>query len=1054
MPQDRTSTPTRRQKTSSPDSDEEFPSSLPLPTAEAPMDVDEEPEPSHRARRPASASSRGKSSPTKAASKTVVRAQSPDESHAEQSPTPDDSVELNLADHRLPSWALPAHFPKFKIRSDPSNPALSQHITFRPFTNVEVMETFKDPWQVKSRLEDSHPSIFDNPAYKISDTGKWLEHIAHGDTSVGRYCRIFNDLRIRLLVFLFRFPAALDPPETPDDPNHPIFTPSEPKPERPVFVSRSLDLPDPAVGTLSFQEFQKIYNKNAETRARHEADEMARFAQLDTDYQSALEKWEVMASEHRRNVPLIRAQQVKVLRMYQACREDIIDRMEREANTVGEYAYHVASRALSRPANARATLSRTPVASSLSVPIPSIPSKRGHEEIDDVPTPPIAAFTGAQSDSDKERSASVTRVVPLGKGKGKASMPLPSRGSRVEASNVSHVAPGTALSARPETSSAGSFLGAGASVAGLSTIDEGTSFAEGGASSTQQEGTFDVDAWHEAHNPFTQPPFQQDIVLNANRTKAVVSHGWQLDPVNPLFLARLAPYGVLGSQMPSWAVVSRAKGCTDCHRGRSTCVRLVLSGARPVMSCQRCRVKNRTCVMSTSGFDFTLTALILTPLSGFLQDQVISAMNAELIDLYTDTILSVFTPLTRIDVVSRIMSRAIVHRQNARLREGRAPRADLPNVEVPLEHRVDVLVRPGAGRQEFLERSCVPFQGTQYGDRRHRLSLPDRQSPIDATTYLTHMLEDVVDRISAGAQRMGGSFGQRISQAFLPERRVVVPEDFEVGDRPLDFGGFLAAGEVRQPPPHPPILPSDAELSEFPSTYHFRSEVSIREASPTDTPMEGSPAPLVAGGFDTSEEDSAHEDDSAREDDSAGEAPPWPPARCGRVRGSLPPIDKELRDMTPPSTSAAFTSVPATPSNSSQTSFARVGSAGTFGGPRFDAASFDTTPTPQASGSALVGSSVRRISALEMTPLTPLSARRVSSCGILLPPQIVTNPRVLPPPSPVRAASVGAADEVSFDEFETSEACCVNGASVGSVESGGAVTGSSVRLEAEDVDMD
>jgi hypothetical protein len=150
------------------------------------MDVDEEPESSHRARCPASASSRGKSSPTKAASKTVVRAQSPDESRAERSPTPDDSVELNLAEHRLPSWALPAHFPKFKIRSDPSNPAPSQHVTFRPYTDVEVMETFKDPRQVKSRLEDSHPSVFDNPAYKISDTGKWLEHIAHGDTSVGQ----------------------------------------------------------------------------------------------------------------------------------------------------------------------------------------------------------------------------------------------------------------------------------------------------------------------------------------------------------------------------------------------------------------------------------------------------------------------------------------------------------------------------------------------------------------------------------------------------------------------------------------------------------------------------------------------------------------------------------------------------------------------------------------------------------------------------------------------------------------------------------------------------
>jgi hypothetical protein len=454
---------------------------------------------------------------------------------------PDDSVELDLGDHKLPSWALLAHFPKFKIRIDPSNPSPSQRITFCPFTDVEVMETFKDPRQVKSRLKDSHPSIFDNPAYKISDTGRWLEHIAHGNPSIRWYCRIFNDLRIHLLVFLFRFPAALDPPETPDDPNHPIFTSSKPKPERPVFVSRSLDLPDPAVGTMSFQEFQKVYTQNAETRARHEADEMAWFAQLESDYQAALEKWEAMADRHRCDVPIVRAEQVEVLRLYQACCEDIIDRMEREANTVGEYAYHVASCALSRPTNARTTLSCTPVTSSSSVPNPSIPSKRGHEEIDDVPTPPIAVFTSVQSDSDEERSASVTRMGPPGKGKVKTSTPLPSRGSRVEASNMSRIPPGAALSARPEMSSTGSFLGVGASAAGPSTTDEGTSFAEGRTSSSQQEAPFDVDAWHEAHNPFTQPPFQQDIVLNANGTRVVVSHGWQLDPVNPCFLGVSPP---------------------------------------------------------------------------------------------------------------------------------------------------------------------------------------------------------------------------------------------------------------------------------------------------------------------------------------------------------------------------------------------------------------------------------------------------------------------------------------------------------------------------------
>ncbi|KAJ7904783.1 hypothetical protein B0H14DRAFT_3421537 [Mycena olivaceomarginata] len=185
---------------------------------------------------------------------------------AERSPTPDDSVELNLADHSSPSWALPAHFPKFKIRSDTLEPC-----------SIAARQV---------RLEDSHPSVFDNPAYKISDTGKWLEHIAHGDTSVG----------------------ALDPPETPDDPNHPIFTPSEPKPERPVFVSRPLDLPDPRWGRRRFRSFQKIYNQNAETRARHEADEMARFGSSTRTTKLPSRREGTMADRHRRDVPIIRAE--------------------------------------------------------------------------------------------------------------------------------------------------------------------------------------------------------------------------------------------------------------------------------------------------------------------------------------------------------------------------------------------------------------------------------------------------------------------------------------------------------------------------------------------------------------------------------------------------------------------------------------------------------------------------------------------------------------------------------------------------------------------------
>ncbi|KAJ7793117.1 hypothetical protein B0H14DRAFT_2623193 [Mycena olivaceomarginata] len=319
--------------------------------------------------------------------------------------------------------------------------------------------------------------------------------------------------------------------------------------------------------------------------------------------------------------------------------------------------------------------------------------------------------------------------------------------------------------------------------------------------------------------------------------------------------------------------------------------------------------------------------------------------------------------------------------------------------------------------------------------------------PSDAATYLTHILEDVVKRISAGARDMGGSFGQRVLQAFLPDHRVELPEGFEAGDRPLELVGFIAGGDVQPPLLHPPILPSESELSRFPSTYHFGGEVHahLEEKYPgglayrhADGRVTG---PLVAGGFDTSEDDSVREDNSAREDDTAGEVPPWPhsdvshpAARCGRPRSSLPLIDEESRDMTPPSSSVAFMSVPTMPSNSSQTSFTSLGSTETFGGPRFVAASFETTPTPQAGGSLLVGSSVGRFSALDTTPLVLSTVQRASSPGC--------------------TASVDEGSAGSFRELETRDANDVNGASGGSIESGGAVAGSLAGAGVEDVDME
>jgi hypothetical protein len=48
--------------------------------------------------------------------------------------------------------------------------------------DVDIMETFKDPRLVKSRLEDSPPKVFDNPAYHISATGNGCRSLQKATT--------------------------------------------------------------------------------------------------------------------------------------------------------------------------------------------------------------------------------------------------------------------------------------------------------------------------------------------------------------------------------------------------------------------------------------------------------------------------------------------------------------------------------------------------------------------------------------------------------------------------------------------------------------------------------------------------------------------------------------------------------------------------------------------------------------------------------------------------------------------------------------------------------
>ncbi|KAJ7843395.1 hypothetical protein B0H14DRAFT_2585715 [Mycena olivaceomarginata] len=988
------------EKTTSPDLDDKFPSSLSIPANSGEMNVDEESTPPRRSRTFAPSPSRGQMSPIRSPSKSARRTKSPSAAAPLCAATPDKTVMLDLSERQLPGWAIPEHIPDFTIRRDPTVPRPDRHTSYQFLSDVEIMESFKDPNLVECRLEDSPPEVFDNPAYLISERGKWLQRLADGDHSIEWYCRVYNGMHVRLLTFLHRFPAPLDPPELPADPNDLFYDYTEPRPKHKVFEGCVLKLSEPGNECALFEEYQEVTARNTRIRQQHEADEAARFRELAAKYTAELKTWESRGDEYRHQLPIVRTHQVETLALYQADRTKILDRIHWEGNTVGEYAYHLASRALLLSSRSRTGLSRISGTSSTSAPTAAFRSITVPANVDDVPTPPIAAFADGDSGSGEDRPSEVTRVGPPGKGKIKAAASsLWLGGSSRAVSGAPHVGEGP----------------------------EARSFQVGDAT------PYNAEAWHAAHNPFDKHPFQTEVVLNTNGTKAVVSHGWRVDPVNPCFLTRLAPYGILRTQVPAIVVVTRATGCVECHETQTGCVRIQNAGTPLVASCQRCRVKNHTCVTFKGQFDFTLT------------DHVISVVNTELLDMYADGLLAVFSLFTGIDIASRLIARSIIYRQDALLEGRRAPRSDTPTAEEPIERRVDILLREGCGHESYIEHSLFPFRGAQFGDRQHQLPLPVTQDANDAGTYMTHIVEDLVDRISAGARGIGGSFNQRVTQAFHPEQRVRLPKNFEVGDRLLDRDGFVAPEAVRAPPSRPPILLADGELSGFPASYHFGGDAraQLEERYPGGVAVRhdnGSiSGPVAAGGFDASEDTTPHGEAS-----SSG-------SRHASAHRSLPSIDEETRATTPPS-STVFTSVPSMPSNSSQLSFVTIGSAGSLGGPRFAAALFDTTPTLLHGGPALVGSSVGRLSMLDMTPLTPSMARGVTTRGISLPPQIVVDTRITRTSSLGHAASVDAGNTGYFRGLETGDAGDANGASGGSMYSGDAAAGSLERVE--DVDME
>ncbi|KAJ7803385.1 hypothetical protein B0H14DRAFT_2613403 [Mycena olivaceomarginata] len=394
---------------------------------------------------------------------------------------------------------------------------------------------------------------------------------------------------------------------------------------------------------------------------------------------------------HRRSLPIVRARQVEVLASYQADRERIIDRIKRQANTIGEYAYFLAKRALSRSGSGRGVSSRIAAASGEPVPRIALPSNEASGKLTTSSCHRSPRFRRATRTPARTAVGGFAHGRPQ-QGKGESDrLDVGSRGSAGSVSNTSRSRPARPF-CQPEPPSAGSFLGTG---------------SPGGG----------PDAAKGARRPL-------------ERDRRQLSRG------------------------ALTTVPARRGPQREWDEGR----RLPRLGTRPVNP----RFPRASRSLRGACFADALLG------SNFLRkDHVISTMNAELVNMYVDAILSSLTPLTGVDVAARIMSRVIVYCQDAKLREGRAPRTDPSEAGAPWS--VAWTFSFARSRTRAVPRAILrPFQGAQFGNREHRLPLPVVQDPSDAATFLTHVLEDIVERISAGLGTWGARSGSASRRPSFP----------------------------------------------------------------------------------------------------------------------------------------------------------------------------------------------------------------------------------------------------------------------------------------------
>ncbi|KAJ7157406.1 hypothetical protein C8R46DRAFT_1225991 [Mycena filopes] len=911
---------------------------------------------------------------------------------------PEYVVSRDLVD--LAKWEIPGNlfFDTSKLSLVQDRCGLPPRIPIPKCTIAQLVDHFT-PDPNRLRLPYSDPEVFGSKEWLYTPPASWARHT---EGSPGKTAFHFNGFLTNLCAFLYRYPAV-------------IFENPSPPPEDPIWLPinvKSPVVPDttPTKYTMFQQgalettsEIMAALAEHRELEVAHEEAEAVRIEGEVRAYQIDLKAFEQAVEDRKDLVPKLLAESNAEGERYMEFRRSSVQLLVRHIHSLGEFIRFLFT-----------TLPSLPSCTSY---VPwlldacekfALWEKRGKKQGNPPPTS-TSSLVGAAAPPPSTAPLSgaaaspATQVPPqysLGLGGTGAlrGFHCPARRSRspdegasgpdVDTQDMSGDA--MVVDAPP--------LPAAPSMIQSSQVPKKPKPPAVDAPSGSNE--YDPVAWHLANDT------NMGLLPMSRRDKPVATHGWTPSSLRGLvqLVKGLEHYGFLMSSMPYVITVTRGVGCEACANTVSECLRFKYGERVPTGRCARCLHMKVKCLPSKSTFNFAKT------------DALIPSANFEVGLVIVDQIIDTFSAAVGEDFAPCVAARAL-----SVVKPARDPQAHPgDNTGDPRSTDPYSAYAPYCPITALTAENALAYPGSQFGDAENTPPNLIGDTGDDDAIQLTCLVEQAVNGLITGADRIGGSVAQRIRQAAGVEER----------------------HEFRRVPPHIGASSSGS----YPATGD-RFAAATRVGEDASVPYGGTSVLASDMGPMMTEGDEGKQSDEYTSDQSNGDYRPHRNDAASLVRNTtgmyrLLPSERVARGMHPFSSSSppptrASSAPTIIPSSSAATGSpaASPPTTSTPRGPPTDRSGRSTPPAPASSsflGQNLLSlnpnvAPIRRKAAgtPSPTPLPSTSSGRVSS-GSLRIPVLSDNGRYVIAPSlppvtylpeiPSRAGSPGDPDIDVFSE--------------------------------------